>query len=53
MPPVTSPSRKGFGSRVIERGLALELEGAVVLDYPPAGVICTMSLPVPRVARDG
>ena len=52
-PPVAPPSRKGFGSRVIERGLALELEGTVVLDYPPAGVICTMSLPAPRVARDG
>ena len=32
-PPVTPPSRKGFGSRVIERGLAHELEGTVHLDY--------------------
>ena len=29
-PPVAPPSHKGFGSRVIERGLALELEGAVI-----------------------
>jgi PAS domain S-box-containing protein len=52
-PPVNPPSRKGFGSRVIERGLAHELEGTVALDYPSTGVVCTMSLPAPRVARDG
>src|ERR1700730_17593093 len=33
-PPVTLPSRKGFGSQVIERGLAHELDGTVHLDYP-------------------
>jgi PAS domain S-box-containing protein len=52
-PPVKPPSRKGFGSRVIERGLAYELEGTVALDYPSTGMVCTMSLPAPRVARDG
>jgi two-component sensor histidine kinase len=31
-PPVTPPLRKGFGSQVLERGLALELEGTVHLD---------------------
>jgi hypothetical protein len=38
---------------VIELGLAHELEGTVLLDYPSAGVICTMNLPAPRVARNG
>ena len=52
-PPVTPPSRKGFGSRVIERGLAHELEGMVDLDYRADGVVCTMNFPAPRVARDG
>lgn len=52
-PPVTPPSRKGFGSRVIERGLAHELEGKVNLDYRADGVICTIDFPAPRVARDG
>jgi len=46
-PPVTRPSRKGFGSRVIERGLTHELEGTVQLDYRPDGLICTMNIPVP------
>ena len=44
-PPVTPPSRKGFGSRVIERGLAHELEGSVSLDYRAEGVACTISFP--------
>jgi two-component sensor histidine kinase len=42
-PPVTPPSHKGFGSRVIERGLAHEVEGTVDLDYRPDGLICTMT----------
>lgn len=45
-PPVTPPSRKGFGSRVIERGLAQELEGTVHLDYQTDGLVCTMNVPV-------
>jgi PAS domain S-box-containing protein len=52
-PPVTPPSRKGFGSRVIERGLGHELEGTVGLDYPADGVICTINFPAPLSARDG
>lgn len=46
-PPVTPPLRKGFGSRVIERGLAHELVGEVHLDYPAEGVVCTMNIPAP------
>ena len=52
-PPVMPPSRKGFGSRVIERGLAHELEGAVNLDYRPEGLVCTMNIPAPRSAHAG
>ncbi|MFD1983635.1 HWE histidine kinase domain-containing protein [Mesorhizobium newzealandense] len=51
-PPVTPPSRQGFGSRVIERGLTHELEGTVQLDYRPDGLICTMNIPVPGI-HDG
>jgi PAS domain S-box-containing protein len=51
-PPVTPPSRKGLGAQVIERGLAHELEGAVHLDYPADGVVCTIDVPAPRGARD-
>lgn len=52
-PPVTPPTRKGFGSRVIERGLAHELEGTVNLDYQASGVVCTINFPAPPGARDG
>ncbi|MDB5704442.1 MAG: Blue-light-activated histidine kinase 1 [Sphingomonas bacterium] len=47
-PLVAAPARKGFGSQVIERGLAHELEGAVRLDYLPQGVRCTIDVPLPR-----
>ena len=50
-PPVTPPSRKGFGSRVIERGLALELGGTAQLDYQPDGVTCTINIPAPPGSR--
>jgi PAS domain S-box-containing protein len=46
-PPVTPPSHKGFGSRVIERGLGHEVEGTVDLDYRPDGLVCTMTLRAP------
>jgi PAS domain S-box-containing protein len=46
-PPVTPPGRKGFGSRLIEGGLAQELDGEVRLDYELAGVVCQIIMPVP------
>ncbi|MEO8546895.1 MAG: HWE histidine kinase domain-containing protein, partial [Sphingomicrobium sp.] len=52
-PPVKPPSKRGFGSRVIERGLALELGGATHLDYRPEGVVCTIDIPSPQAAGDG
>lgn len=39
-PPVKPPSRRGFGSRLIERGLAAELSGEAVIRFEPTGVIC-------------
>ncbi|MBU4436227.1 MAG: PAS domain-containing protein [Alphaproteobacteria bacterium] len=39
-PPVTPPSRRGFGSRLIERGLAAELSGEAVIRFEPQGVVC-------------
>jgi PAS domain S-box-containing protein len=47
-PHVTPPSRKGFGSQVIERGLPHELEGSAHLDYQMNGLICTINIPAPR-----
>lgn len=47
-PPVAPPGRRGFGSRLIERDLARELDGEVRLDYAPAGLICQIVMPVPQ-----
>ena len=52
-PPVTPPARKGFGSRVLEQGLAHELSGKVELDYAAAGLICTIHVPAPQAVLDG
>jgi PAS domain S-box-containing protein len=50
-PPVVPPSRKGFGSQVIERGLAQELEGSASLDFQQQGLVFTLDFPVPRCAH--
>jgi PAS domain S-box-containing protein len=39
-PPVEAPSRRGFGSRLIERGLAADLGGTAALHFDPAGLRC-------------
>jgi PAS domain S-box-containing protein len=46
-PAVVPPTRKGFGSWVIERGLAHQLGGKVALDYLAGGVDCTIDIPAP------
>lgn len=46
-PAVTPPSRKGFGSRLIERALASELRAQVRVEYAPSGVVCTILVPLP------
>jgi PAS domain S-box-containing protein len=52
-PHVSVPSRKGFGLQVIERGLALELEGLTTIEFQPTGVSFTLSFPVSRGDRGG
>ncbi|MDB5724518.1 MAG: hypothetical protein JWQ16_1272 [Novosphingobium sp.] len=45
-PTVHAPQHKGFGSRLIERALARELNGKVVLEYEASGVVCTIDAPM-------
>jgi two-component sensor histidine kinase len=47
-PPVSEPARRGFGSRMIERGLAAELAGRVVIRFEPDGVLCEVDAPLPE-----
>lgn len=45
-PPVRRPERRGFGSRLLERGLTQEFGGTVRLDFAPAGLECDICLPL-------
>ncbi|WP_134500465.1 PAS domain-containing sensor histidine kinase [Microvirga pakistanensis] len=47
-PPVSPPlcKGKGFGTRLLERGLARELDGKVLLCYEPTGVVCSIDFPL-------
>lgn len=46
-PPVKAPASRGFGTRMIERGLAAELNGSVTVEFRPEGVLCTVTAPLP------
>ncbi|GJE10082.1 GAF domain-containing protein [Methylobacterium longum] len=52
-PPVAAPSRRGFGSRLIERGLAGAVGGHVELRYEPQGVCCTLTAPLAGFLAEG
>jgi two-component sensor histidine kinase len=41
-PRVARPGPPGFGSRLLESGVAREMGGSVTLEYRPAGVVCTI-----------
>ncbi len=44
-PQVKPPTRRGFGSRMIE-GLARDLEGGAQLEFAPEGLVCTITAPL-------
>jgi two-component system, chemotaxis family, CheB/CheR fusion protein len=47
-PRVAPPQRKGFGSELLERTTAFELKGKTTLDFSPAGLRCTIAMPLNR-----
>jgi len=47
---VAQPVHKGFGSRLIEGGLAKDLGGDVHIAYDPAGLICRIAMPLEPAA---
>jgi PAS domain S-box-containing protein len=51
-PPVTPPQRRGFGSRLVERGLKQDLGGDVRLDFAATGVVCTIEAPLNGIPDD-
>jgi two-component sensor histidine kinase len=44
-PPVQPPARRGFGSTLIERALAMETGGRATMNYLPSGLVCDVFLP--------
>jgi len=42
-PPVTPPKQRGFGSWLVERGLAMELGGKANIIFEPEGVVCRIT----------
>ena len=45
-PHVRPPSRKGFGTRLLQRSLAGELGGEVNVTYAASGVVCVVKAPL-------
>ncbi|MGD9922641.1 MAG: sensor histidine kinase [Pseudorhodoplanes sp.] len=51
-PMVEPPVRRGFGSRLVEQGLAQDVGGDVRLKFHDDGVICSIDAPLHEVAGD-
>lgn len=48
-PPVTAPESRGFGSMLIERSIAYELDGKATMDYRGTGLTCTIAIPLRNI----
>jgi PAS domain S-box-containing protein len=48
-PAVRAPARRGFGTRLIERSLADDLDGTVAIEFAITGVVCTVDAPLDAV----
>jgi two-component system CheB/CheR fusion protein len=44
-PPVVPPSRRGFGSNLIERSITHQLRGSVTSSYRAEGLLCKIAFP--------
>ncbi len=45
-PVVQTPSRKGFGTQMMEGILSTQLNGDVRIDYAPSGLVCRINTPL-------
>jgi len=45
-PPVFAPKRQGFGTRLLERGVARDLAGEAKLTYQPKGLTYLLRVPL-------
>lgn len=49
-PPVVAPTRRGFGTRLVETILPRDLSGTATLDFAPEGLACTIEAPLAAVS---
>jgi PAS domain S-box-containing protein len=47
-----APSRRGFGSRLIEAMICEQLAGTMACDWRPGGLLCVFELPLSRVLAE-
>lgn len=52
-PAVAVPTRKGFGTRLLERQVSMEFDGSIELLYRPSGLLCRMDLRLPPPGSAG
>ncbi|WP_245409608.1 HWE histidine kinase domain-containing protein [Allosphingosinicella vermicomposti] len=50
-PPVTPPTRKGFGSTIIDRSVPYDLGGTASMDYKSAGLEASFRIPARHVSK--
>jgi two-component sensor histidine kinase len=45
-PAVKAPTRRSFGTRLIEHSFVSQLQGQAQLTFDPSGVVCVLTIPV-------
>lgn len=45
-PPVSTPTRRGFGTTLIERALSHEFDAKVTREFRPSGLVCSIDIPL-------
>jgi PAS domain S-box-containing protein len=51
-PIVRAPSRKGFGTRLLQHSFRGDFGGAVRTTYEPTGIVCVMEIPAAHIVDD-
>ena len=46
-PRVSTTTRQGFGSRLLQRVLATQLQAEVAMEFPEEGLLFSMTMPIP------
>ena len=50
-PPVSEPVHRGFGFSLVERVLAMDIQGTVAISFEPGGLGCRLAAPLPTLSE--